>query len=250
MKIMEQKINKKHDLQNLTVGELVAEDYRKAEVFKKFGIDFCCGGNKLLEEACLDKNIEPQDVITALNQLSDVQNNSDMNFSQWDPDKLADYIVDKHHSYITEAIPILKFYLRKVSSVHGDDHPNTREIFSHFNQLSGELNLHMQKEEDILFPYINKLVEAAKNQQVIHAPFGSVENPIRMMIMEHESVGNELESISSLSDCFSPPEDACTTFRVAYAKLKEFEEDLKFHIHLENNILFPKALALEKNNLQ
>lgn len=250
MKIMEQYISKKHFFRNLTVGELVAKDYRKAEVFKKFGIDFCCGGNKLLEEACLDKNIESQDVIVALNQLSDVQNNSDMNFNQWDPDKLADYIVDKHHSYIREAVPILNFYLRKVSSVHGDDHPNTREIFSHFIQLSEELILHMKKEEDILFPFINKLVEAAKTQQVIHAPFGSVENPIRMMIMEHESAGNLLESISSLSNFYSPPKDACTTFRVAYAKLKEFEEDLKFHIHLENNILFPKALALEKIYLQ
>lgn len=250
MKIMEQNTSKKHDLQNLTVGELAAEDYRKAEVFKKFGIDFCCGGNKLLEKACHDKNIESQDVITALNQLNDVQNKSDMNFNRWELDKLADYIVDKHHSYISKAVPVLNFYLNKVSSVHGDDHPNTLEIFSHFIQLSGELNLHMLKEEDVLFPFINKLVEAAKTQQVIHAPFGSVEGPIRMMIIEHEAAGNELESIRTLSDFYSPPEDACTTFKVTYAKLKEFEEDLKFHIHLENNILFPKALALAKIYLQ
>ncbi len=246
MKIMEQNTSKKHDLQNLTVGELAAEDYRKAEVFKKFGIDFCCGGNKLLEKAWHDKNIESQDVITALNQLNDVQNKSDMNFNRWELDKLADYIVDKHHSYISKTVPELNFYLNKVSSIHGDDHPNTLEIFSHFIQLSGELNLHMLKEEDVLFPFINKLVEASKTLRVIHAPFGSVEGPIRMMIMERGAAGNELESIRTLSDFYSPPEDACTTFRVTYAKLKEFEEDLKFHIHLENNILFPKALASEK----
>ena len=230
------------------IGELVASDYRKADIFKRFNIDFCCKGKITLEEVCKNEGIDLDDLLQALNELEiDQKVKGSQDFDNWELDKLIDHIINKHHSYVKESIPVIIAYTEKVANVHGNLYPQTREVFTHFSQLAQELTVHMQKEENILFPYVRQLATAQKSGEIVQAPFGSVENPINMMVLEHESAGNELEQIKSLTDTYSPPPDACTTFIVSYSKLNEFAEDLMLHIHLENNILFPKALALEKS---
>lgn len=229
-----------------TVGKMVAEDYRKAEVFKRHGIDFCCGGNISLEQACINKNASLIEVQEELNEIDNRQSAPEEDFESWELDMLIDHIVGVHHVYIKKANPTIREFVNRVKLVHGDYKPNVSEISDRFDELSEELDLHMQKEEGILFPYIKQMVNAKKNGTSISAPFGTVQNPINMMLAEHNSAGNELEIIQKLTEDFVPPKGACATHKVSYGQLKEYADDLMRHIHLENNILFPKALALEK----
>ncbi|MFD2245136.1 iron-sulfur cluster repair di-iron protein [Pontibacter ruber] len=249
--VWEVKISKLTPAEGDTVGELVAKDYRKAQVFKKYGIDFCCGGKKSLAQVCEEKNIDQDKLEQELNGLTDQATAGRENeYEKWDPAFLADYIVNVHHTYVREAIPALYEYTAKIARVHGARHPELLQIAKHFVNVANELEVHMPKEERVLFPYIKQLVEAKKNGQKVERPaFGTIQNPINMMEMEHESAGNEMESIRELSDNYTVPADGCATYRVAFSKLKEFEEDLHRHIHLENNILFKKALELEKEVL-
>ncbi len=230
-----------------TVGQLVAQDYRKAEVFKKFGIDFCCGGKKTLEKACQEKGINISELQNELKQTETESVTASQKYSEWDPGFLSDYIVNTHHKYVEKALPVIYEYTQKVARVHGYAHPETIEIANIFEQVIEELNHHMMKEEEILFPYIKWLEQAYSNGSGLESSkFQTVMQPIGVMEQEHEEVGMLLEKIKELSSNFIPPASACTTYRLAYAKLKEFEEDLHQHIHLENNILFPAAFQLEQ----
>ncbi|MCP4460343.1 MAG: iron-sulfur cluster repair di-iron protein [Cytophagales bacterium] len=230
----------------LTVGELVAEDYRKADIFKKYGIDFCCGGNRSLKETCEKEGISVDAVSQELAAIDDIIDRPSQNYNNWELDFLVDYIVNTHHIYVHEAIPVLEAYSTKVARVHGSNHPEVIEIANLFQAISEELQMHMHKEEVMLFPAIKKMVKDKNNNQPISSsPFGSISNPINMMEQEHESAGGNLKAISELSNEFTPPEEACATYQVLFAKLQEFENDLHQHIHLENNILFPKAIKLE-----
>ncbi|WP_242920132.1 iron-sulfur cluster repair di-iron protein [Pontibacter liquoris] len=230
-----------------TVGELVAKDFRKAQVFKKYGIDFCCGGKKSIKQVCEEKGIDSSKVEQELNALPDTATGNETDYASWEPSFLADYIVNVHHKYVREAIPALYEYTAKIARVHGSRHPELLEIAKHFTNVANELEAHMPKEERILFPFIKQLYEAKKNGVKLDAPaFGSIQNPINMMEMEHEIAGNDMEAIRTLSNDFTLPADACATYTVAFKKLQEFEDDLHRHIHLENNILFPKALEMEK----
>lgn len=234
----------------LTVGELVSQDWRKAEVFKKYGIDFCCGGKQSVEEACARKGVDPTQVETELREIESKGITNAQNFNAWELDFLADYIINNHHSYVKEAIPFIDELCHKVSRVHGDYHPELLEIEKHAADVIDELTQHMRKEEMILFPYIKKLVEASRNNTSIQSPpFGTIANPINMMEAEHTSAGSSMESIETLSNHFTPPQEACMSYRVLFAKFQEFLQDLHQHIHLENNILFPKALKLEQELL-
>ena len=171
-----------------------------------------------------------------------------INFNELDPRFLVDYILNIHHAYVRKNAPLLIEFTTKVARVHGQANPEVIEIAELFKELVSELELHMMKEENILFPYIKRLVAfQGSNKAWDKPPFGSVQNPISMMEMEHEHAGNAMAEIRKLSNHFTPPEHACTTYRVSYLKLKEFEEDLHKHVHLENNILFPKASALEQH---
>ncbi|MGV3641659.1 MAG: iron-sulfur cluster repair di-iron protein [Adhaeribacter sp.] len=233
-----------------TIGELVARDYRKAEVFKKYGVDFCCGGKKTVARACAEKGLDPALVEKELNALSDNPAARSQNFDAWDLGFLADYIENTHHTYVREAIPALSEYTSKIARVHGERHPELLEIARHFAAVAAELNAHMPKEERILFPYIRQLNQAAKTGTFLPRPaFGSIQNPINMMEMEHEAAGSSMEAIRQLSQQYTVPADGCTTYRLAFAKLQEFEADLFQHIHLENNLLFPKAVKLEQQVL-
>ncbi|MEZ5042145.1 MAG: iron-sulfur cluster repair di-iron protein [Saprospiraceae bacterium] len=229
-----------------TVGELVAADYRKAEVFRKYGIDYCCGGKRSVEDACRKKGIDADTVKKELADIGEKGDTIHQDYNRWEPDFLANYIVATHHRYVTESLPMLYELSTKVARVHGDSHPETVDIARHFDAVAQELQMHMPKEERILFPYIQQLAAARRaGTTIARPPFGTIANPIRMMEAEHESAGGSMEEIRQLSDSFTPPEDACMSYRVLYAKLNEFEQDLHQHIHLENNILFPKAVEME-----
>ncbi|MBX2966121.1 MAG: iron-sulfur cluster repair di-iron protein [Cyclobacteriaceae bacterium] len=230
------------------VGELVAKDYRTASVFKSYGIDFCCNGNRSIAEACERKNIDHSALVEKLQQAIQQNGNEATDYNSWPLDLLADYIEKKHHRYVDAKIQEIKPFLHKVVKVHGGQHPELQEVEQLFNESAGELTAHMKKEEFILFPFIRKMVQLNDGHEPLPAPhFGTVENPIAMMHHEHDVEGERFRKIAALTGSYTPPADACNTYRVTFSLLKEFEEDLHLHIHLENNILFPKAIEMEKS---
>lgn len=233
--------------ENQIIGKLVAEDYRTAAVFKKYGIDFCCQGNRTISEACENKKIDSKLVVTELDNITLSNTENTIDFQSWPIDLLADYIEKKHHRYVEEKTQEILPYLDKICRVHGVRHPELLEINKHFKTTAGELAAHMKKEELVLFPFVRKMATVKLENVKLDAPkFGTVQNPIQMMMNEHNSEGERFRSIAELSNNYTPPLDACNTYRVTFALLKEFEQDLHLHIHLENNILFPKAIELEK----
>ena len=229
------------------IGELVANDYRTASVFKKYGIDFCCQGNRTINDACEAKKIDEKLVVGDLNNLIQSKSEGAIDFQSWPIDLLADYIEKKHHRYVEEKSLEIKPYLDKVCRVHGERHPELLEIKEHFYATAGELAMHMKKEELMIFPYIRKMAKAKQENTKVELPnFGSVKNPIQAMMDEHTTEGDRFRKIEELSNNYTAPEDGCNTYRVTFALLNEFEQDLHMHIHLENNILFPRAIELEK----
>jgi regulator of cell morphogenesis and NO signaling len=242
VKIKKLKIGEKPE----TIGQMVVNDFRRAEVFRKFGLDFCCGGKKTLEQACAKKGLDVLQVKEELKKVEEKDDTNHENYDSWDLNFLADYIVNRHHSYVKESHPMLLEYSQKVARVHGERHPELIQIANDYLEIAEELSMHMNKEEMILFPYIKEMVDCKKEGgKMERAPFGSIENPINMMESEHTAVGEVTERMKELSNNFTPPEDACNSYRVLFSKLKEYEKDLHHHIHLENNILFKKAIELE-----
>ncbi len=229
------------------IGQLVAHDYRTASIFKKFGIDFCCNGNRSIGEACQNSSLDCDRVISSLEETMLQSSGTATDYASWPLDLLADYIEKKHHRYVQEKTLEIGPFLHKIVKVHGAQHPELVEVEKLFAESAGELAMHMKKEELVLFPFIRKMVQAKQNNQSLQAPhFGTVENPIGMMMHDHDAEGSRFRMIAQLTQGYQPPQDACNTYRVTFALLKEFEEDLHLHIHLENNILFPKSIALEK----
>lgn len=231
-----------------TLGQIAAKDLRKAQVFKKYGLDFCCGGKKTVKEACAEKGLDVTKVEQELQHADKQPSSRPIPYDDWSLDFLADYIVNTHHSYVKKNLPDIKAYAEKVRKVHGNHHPELVRIHQLVEEVYAELTAHLVKEEKVLFPYIKELVNAKNNAAPLHAAhFGTVQNPINMMEMEHELVGKNLAEIRELANNYSLPEDACASYSLLYRMLDEFEDDLHLHIHLENNILFPKALEIEKN---
>jgi regulator of cell morphogenesis and NO signaling len=230
-----------------TVGSFVAKDYRTAGVFQKYGIDFCCKGGQTLDKVCEKKQINPDRLLSELTEVIAQPGDHSIDFRSWPLDLLTDYIEKKHHRYIVQTTPGLKQFLDKLCKVHGERHPELFRINEEFTAASGELAMHMKKEELILFPFVRKMVSFRNSHETMDAPrFGTVKNPIQTMMQEHDVEGERFRIISELSMDYTAPADGCTTYRVAYSMLKEFEADLHMHIHLENNILFPKAIEMEK----
>ncbi len=233
-----------------TIKEIVTDDYRTAAIFEKYSLDFCCGGGKTIEQACKEKSVNMASVLQDLKNVSGNPSSDEDRFNAMGLDMLVDYIVSTHHDYVRHAIPSILAHTNKVASVHGERHPEVIDIATRFAAVADELQRHMVKEEDMLFPYIKTLVQAKRaNATMQQPPFGSAVNPIRMMEAEHQNAGNEMYEVRSLSSSYTPPADACTTFKVSYLELRQFELDLHNHVHLENNILFPKTLALEQQVL-
>jgi regulator of cell morphogenesis and NO signaling len=230
----------------ITLGEIAAEDMHKALVLKKFGLDFCCGGKRTLAEACAAKNLPVETVEQALEAVvPDAAGNPTLHHREWPAAFLADYIVQVHHRYVRQILPELSAYAGKVARVHGDRHPELLEIRQLVQDISDEMTAHMFKEENILFPYI-KILDNKTGAHQAGAPFSTVQAPINMMEMEHESAGGIMARIRELTLDYTLPEGACGSYRLLYSLLEDFEKDLHIHVHLENNILFPKAIELEK----
>lgn len=232
--------------QEKTIGDFVAENFRTAEVFKKYNIDFCCKGGRTIEEACDKKKVSPEEIYKELEEVAN-RKSEDIDFNSWPLDLLADYVEKTHHRYVEEKSAMLIPYLNKLCKVHGERHPELFEINELFIGSAQDLAAHMKKEELILFPFIKQMVEAKKNGEPLPAPrFGTVENPVTMMKHEHEAEGERFVKIAELTNNYEFPDDACGTYQVTYRMLEDFQNDLHKHIHLENNILFPKAIAMEK----
>ena len=233
--------------QDETLGQLAAKDIRKAQIFKKYGLDFCCGGKKTVKEACQEKGLDVTKIEQELQYADKLPSSRPLPYNDWSLDFLADYIVNTHHSYVEKTLPDIRAYSEKVKNVHGSRHPELIPIRQLVEAVYTELMSHMVKEERILFPYIKELAKAKDGKQPLQAShFGTVQNPINMMEMEHEAVGEDLAKIRELSNNFTLPDNACASYTLLYRMLDEFEQDLMLHVHLENNILFPKALEIEK----
>ena len=232
-------------IQTKTVADYVTENIKTAHIFKKHGIDFCCGGGVSIKKACEKNNVNFDELVNELNNLE--KNTSYLNdYNKWELDFLIDFIKNTHHKYVEENLTLLKQYGDKVANVHGPHYSELLEIKDLIHTVSDELTVHMKKEELILFPFIKKLVSAQRDGAKVEIPnFETVDNPIKMMEEDHDNAGDIFKRISKLTNTYKTPEGACNTFKALYAKLEEFEDDLHQHVHLENNILFPKAKAIE-----
>ena len=229
-----------------TIGDIVADDYRTAAVLERYGLDFCCGGQRTLDEACRERGVETGRVAADLNSLDGVPDVR-LRLSDWPLDAVIDHIVTRHHRYVREAIPVLLSHTSKLERVHGERHPELVQVARLFEGIAHDMTLHMAKEEEILFPYVRDLFEAdGAGEPVGPSPFGTVQNPIRMMEREHEATGDAMARIRELTAGYQPPETACTTYRVCFQELQQFERDLHLHVHLENHVLFPGAQRLEE----
>lgn len=229
------------DFKNMKVGDIVTDDFRAAEVFKRVGIDFCCGGNQPLEQAAKDKKLIISEIEYELNHLDEIVSNKQPNFKDWNADFLCDYIVNEYHYKVYKVLPQLMEYLNKIVQVHGTNHPELKEISDLFSLINTELPVHQRQEENVFFPAIKE----ALNTNSLQAK-EIISSQIALMMDEHELIGGTMDKINELSKHYSVPDDACNTYRVTYKLLEEFEDDLHTHVHLENNILYPKALNLRE----
>ena len=232
-----------------TVRELALENPAATRVFEKLGIDYCCGGTKSLEQACRAANLPLDQVLDSL-EMAEQATRAAQKDHDWPTEPLADLIAHinrTHHKYTREELARLGPLFDKVCSVHGKNHPELLDARASFSGLSQELTTHMMKEEMVLFPYIVRMEEAViQHEPVLPPPFGSVQNPVSMMEHEHDSAGNALRAMRQASNGYTTPADACVSYQTLYRALAEFEADLHQHIHLENNILFPRAIAMER----
>jgi regulator of cell morphogenesis and NO signaling len=230
-----------------TVGEIATETPSATREFEKLGIDYCCGGSRTLGEACAAANIPIDEVLARLEKgLTQPQPGSSQD---WQKQPLADlmaHITSTHHVFVREESPRIQTLAEKVVGVHGMNHPELQQVLAIFSALREELRVHLMKEEEILFPYVLILEESRlAGEPVPPAMFGTVVNPVRMMMQEHDGAGEALRSLRSVTGDYALPADACISYRTLYQALQDFEADLHQHIHLENNILFPRAVAME-----
>jgi regulator of cell morphogenesis and NO signaling len=232
-----------------TVGELAAENPAATRVFKKLGIDYCCGGDNTLEQACRAARL-PLEQVTDSMEMTLETGRAMTQDQDWRTGSLAGLIVhirNTHHQYTRAAIARLGPLFDKVCSIHGQNHPELARMRATFGDLAQELATHLMKEEMVLFPYIVRMEEAVlEKSPVLPAPFGSVRNPISMMLHEHDGAGQALREMRAAGNGYIAPADACASYQSLYQALAEFETDLHQHIHLENNILFPRAIEMER----
>lgn len=230
-------------LPSLSLAQIVNSNHQAATVFEKYHLDFCCKGKRSLEQACTEQQLSIAKVTEDLENIFTKDSNNTVDFEKMNLTQLADYIVQTHHAYVKNEMPQIYAYLQKVFSKHGERHPELHKIFQAFNAIKEEMEGHMRKEELILFPRIKELQNLVNNENAnLQLNITYLQSPITVMEQEHDHAGSLLNDIRILSSDYTPPQDACTTYRLSFAALKAFEMDLHQHVHLENNILFPKAI--------
>ncbi|MBZ5698628.1 MAG: iron-sulfur cluster repair di-iron protein [Acidobacteriia bacterium] len=228
------------------VKEIAVADPRAKQILEESGVDYCCGGDKSLHEACMHADVSAEEILSRLRKNTALAGPDD---GSWISAPLADltlHIRERHHRYVREAIPRVEALLTKVKAKHGKNHPEIADIEKLFVDLGKEMIMHMQKEEQILFPYIDALERSASGNGTLEPPFfQTVRNPIHSMMKDHDSAGELARKIRKASLEYTPPADGCASYQALYLDLHEFEADLHQHIHLENNILFPRAVEME-----
>lgn len=251
MRTAEVHSTKTGDLAEIKIKDIVTKNFYAAQLFEEYGIDYCCNGNRLLNEVLKEKKLDETEIQLQLKKLETTGERGSINYSELELDNLAQHIVNTHHSYVKAAIPQITEHIKKIINAHGDKYAYLSELRDAFDFIAGDLINHMMKEERVLFPLIHYLSETKKfNERPKTWGYGTIKNPIRMMETEHADAGDVLGKMRKLTNNYSLPKDACTTFKVTYEELKKFELDLHKHIHLENNILFPKAIKLEEELLK
>lgn len=232
-----------------TVGQIAAKDIRYKDVFQRYGIDFCCGGRRSVDEACAAQGINPAEVHNALKEAEQKPAQASQDFNKWELDFLVDYIINVHHRYVKDNVEIIYGLAHKVANRHGDKNPELKGLAEGCNDFLQDLMNHMAKEEQILFPAIKEVVARKKDTTYSgRTQTGFISQPIMMMMREHDISGEDLAYFRKITNDYTLPAGACNSYTYLYEKMKEFEADLQQHIHLENNILFPKALALDKES--
>lgn len=237
------------NLKNTPLAKIVTNLPHSVRVFEKYQLDFCCQGRQSLSEACETKGLSIETVLNELAENSKLSTQTPQlaDTAEMTPVELMDHIIGRHHAYVRGSLGQIQNHVQKIADVHGTSHPELREIAACFADVVAEMGPHMMAEENVLFPYIRDMEHAASSGSDLLPPaFGTVRNPVAMMEAQHESAGGLMTRIRFLSHDYAVPDDGCTTYRVTMQELKEFELDLHQHVHLENNILFPKAVALEK----
>lgn len=228
------------------VGEIAAANPAAKKVLEEAGVDYCCGGAKSLRDACMHTGVSADEILKRLPENSIEAGPGDANWTSARLKDLTGHIVEKHHKYVRRALPRVSTLLAKVRTKHGGNHPELARIEEEFLGLEQEMYAHMQKEEQILFPYIEKLERAEEGKEEFEPPFfQTVRNPVHMMMQEHDSAGEALKAMRKLGNGYQAPTEACESYREVYRSLEEFEADMHTHVHLENNILFPRAVELE-----
>ncbi len=237
------------ELMTKSLAQIVNTNHRAANVFEKYHLDFCCKGKRTLQQACTESELKVEDIISDLQKIEN-GNSKTLLYEKMSLEQIADYIVMTHHSYVKKEMPAILGYLQKVAAKHGGHHPELFKIFEIFTDVNEEMTAHMNKEEVILFPRIKAIEQEIKTvvENKINTTY--ISSPIEVMEQEHDHAGNLLNEIRLLTNDYTAPDDACTTYKLSYAALQAFELDLHQHVHLENNILFPRAMKLFDSSLQ
>ncbi len=238
-----------NEVSTKSLAQIVNSNHRAAAIFEKYHLDFCCKGKRSLQQACAENELKVEDILSELERME--QTSSDkvvINYDKLSLSQLADYIITTHHQYVKKEMPAIVLYLQKVASKHGERHPEMLKVFDLFTAVKEDMDMHMQKEEAVLFPRIKEVEKqlAAGNKNNLSITY--LKSPIIMMEQEHDHAGTAMAEIRQLTSNYNLPADACTTYRLSFAALEAFELDLHQHVHLENNILFPKVLQLFKTN--
>ena len=235
------------------VSDIVRYDYRTADLFRKYDIDFCCGGKWPLDAACKNKNLDTKAIVEELEKIvRQIPSNAALNFDNWEIDFLTDYILNVHHRYLEKALPDVEEQIRKFLNGHLKNYPNLAILEVIINRFIKEIPPHMKKEAEIFFPYIKQIYHAHKHHEsYARLLIRTLRKPLEeVMLKEHEVTGSSLHQLRTATNNYTPPDNACITHKVTFAKLKELDKDLVQHIHLESNILFPKAIKMEQELLQ
>lgn len=230
-----------NNLSQQTLASIVTQHHQLVPVLEKYHLDFCCKGKRTLLQACEEKGLSMEQLLTEIEGMESPVNNKQLPFNQMDEQQLISYILVHHHFYVNQSMPTILAHLEKVASKHGERYPYMIKVYQLFGAIKEEMTAHMQKEETILFPRIKEVGQLATEEKKSTLSKGYINGPVNIMEMEHDHAGEMLYEIRQLTNNYTPPEDACTTFNVCLAELKAFEEDLHQHVHLENNLLFPLA---------